>query len=72
IFWGIGHKRQRGGMAVVLSNGEEGTKWMEVGQPNSTYIDITEHFSEPVTTNDEGWADFRCNAGSVSVWVPQS
>ncbi|QKQ76084.1 alpha-amylase [Nostoc sp. TCL240-02] len=68
----LGDEEHPGGMAVVLSNGEEGTKWMEVGQPNSTYIDITEHFSEPITTNDEGWADFRCNAGSVSVWVPQS
>ncbi|MEH2286115.1 alpha-amylase [Nostoc sp.] len=67
-----GDEEHPGGMAVVLSNGGEGTKWMEVGQPNSTYIDITEHISEPVTTNDEGWADFRCNAGSVSVWVPQS
>ncbi|MCW5316557.1 alpha-amylase [Nostoc sp. KVJ3] len=68
----LGDEEHPGGMAVVLSNGAEGTKWMEVGQPNSTYIDITEHFSEPITTNDEGWADFRCNAGSVSVWVPQS
>ncbi|MEH2162268.1 MAG: alpha-amylase [Nostoc sp.] len=68
----LGDEEHPGGMAVVLSNGEEGTKWMEVGQPNSAYIDITEHFSEPITTNDEGWADFRCNAGSVSVWVPQS
>ncbi|MEH2419965.1 MAG: alpha-amylase [Nostoc sp.] len=68
----LGDEEHPGGMAVVLSNGGEGTKWMEVGQPNSTYIDITEHISEPVTTNDQGWADFRCNAGSVSVWVPQS
>ncbi|MEH2297785.1 MAG: alpha-amylase [Nostoc sp.] len=68
----LGDEEHPGGMAVVLSNGEEGTKWMEVGQPNSTYIDITEHISESVTTNDEGWADFRCTAGSVSVWVPQS
>jgi alpha-amylase len=59
-------------MAVVLSNGAEGTKWMEVGQPNRTYIDITEHIDEPVITNDEGWAEFRCQAGSVSVWIPQS
>jgi alpha-amylase len=22
-----------------------------------------------VTTNDEGWAEFRCNGGSVSVWT---
>ncbi|MEI1373539.1 alpha-amylase [Nostoc sp. UHCC 0926] len=68
----LGDEEHPGGMAVVLSNGGEGTKWMEVRQPNSTYIDITEHISEPVTTNDEGWADFRCTAGSVSVWVPQS
>ena len=25
-----------------------------------------------ISANDEGWADFRCSAGSVSVWVPQS
>ena len=58
-------------MAVVLSNGDEGTKWMEIGKPNQTYIDITEHVSEPVEINDEGWGEFSCVAGSVSVWVPQ-
>ncbi|GFE67989.1 alpha-amylase [Chroococcus sp. FPU101] len=68
----LGDEEHPGGMAVVLSNGGDGTKWMEVGQPNQTYIDITEHISESVTTNDEGWAEFRCNGGSVSVWVPQS
>ncbi len=67
----LGTEDQPGGMAVVLSNGDEGTKWMEVGQPNCTYIDVTEGIDEPVTTNDEGWADFHCNAGSVSVWIPQ-
>lgn len=67
----LGTDEQPGGMAVVLSNGDNGTKWMEVGQPNCTYIDITEHIAEPITTNEEGWADFRCEAGSVSVWVPQ-
>ena len=58
-------------MAVVLSNGDEGTKWMEVGQPNQTYVDLTEHIDEPTTTNEEGWANFSCKAGSVSVWVPK-
>ena len=67
----LGTEEHPGGVAVVLSNGDEGKKWMEVGQPNRTYIDITEHIDEPVTTNEEGWADFRCEAGSVSVWVPQ-
>jgi alpha-amylase len=67
----IGDAEHPGGMAVVLSNGSDGTKYMEVKQPNRTYIDITEHIAEPIVTNDEGWGEFRCNAGSVSVWVPQ-
>jgi alpha-amylase len=43
---------------------------MEVGQANCTYVDATEHITEPVVTNEEGWAEFSCEAGSVSVWVP--
>ena len=68
----LGTEEFPGGMAVVLSNGDAGSKWMEIGHANKTYIDITEHVEEPVTTNEEGWADFRCEAGSVSVWVPES
>lgn len=68
----LGNEEHPGGIAVVLSNGEDGTKWMNVGQPNQTYIDITEHISDVVTTDDKGWANFRCNGGSVSVWVPDS
>jgi alpha-amylase len=67
----LGDDDHPGGMAVVLSNGSDGTKSMEVGHPNCTYIDITEHMSEPVTTNDEGWGEFCCKGGSVSVWVPK-
>ncbi len=68
----LGDGAHPGGMAVVLSNGDAGTKWMEIGQPNRTYVDITDHIQEPVTTNAEGWANFCCRAGSVSVWVPQA
>jgi len=46
-------------------------KWMEIGQPNKTYKDITGHIKDTITTNDHGWAEFRCLGGSVSVWVPQ-
>jgi alpha-amylase len=67
----LGDEEHPGGMAVVISNGEGGSKWMEVGQPNCTYVDITEHVQEPVTTNDDGWAEFGCNGGSVSVWVKE-
>lgn len=67
----LGDEEHPGGMAVVLSNGDAGTKTMEVGQPNCTYVDITGHIDELITTNDEGWAEFQCTAGSVSVWVPK-
>ena len=66
-----GNEEYPGGMAVVMSNSESGTKWMEIGQPNCTYIDSTEHVKEPITTNEDGWADFCCEGGSVSVWVPE-
>lgn len=56
-------------MAVLMSDGPGGSKWMEVGKPNSTFLDLTEHIKEPTYTNDQGWGEFRCNGGSVSVWV---
>jgi len=65
----LGDDEHQGGMAVVLSNAEEGRKWMEIGQPNCTYIDITKQVEQPITTNDDGWAEFCCNGGSVSVWI---
>ena len=68
----LGDDEHPGGMAVVLSNGGEGTKRMEVHQPNATYIDSTGQVKEPVTTGADGWGEFRCNGGSVSVWVPKS
>jgi alpha-amylase len=56
-------------MAVIMSDGAEGDKWMEVGKPHTQFIDLTEHIKEPVYTNEWGWGQFRCNGGSVSVWV---
>jgi alpha-amylase len=67
----LGNDENPGGMAVVLTNGSDGYKWMEMGQPDRTYIDLTEHIQEPVTTNEYGWGKFLCRGGSVSVWIPQ-
>lgn len=66
-----GSNKNPGGMAVILSNGEDGTKYMETGYPNTTYYDLTKHVSDPIVTNQDGWGEFRCNAKSVSVWVPK-
>ncbi|MEO1684161.1 MAG: alpha-amylase [Cyanobacteria bacterium J06631_12] len=67
----LGDDRHPGGLAVVLSNGDGGIKRMDVGQPNCLYVDIMEQVKEPMMTDGEGCAEFRCKAGSVSVWVPQ-
>ncbi len=56
-------------MAVLMSNGAAGNKWMEVGKPNATFVDITEHVTASVQSNEEGWAEFFCPGGSVSVWI---
>ncbi len=66
----IGNEEHPGGVAVVLSNGDAGTKWMQVGHPNRRYCDATGHIKEPITTNEAGWVEFKCPAGSVSVWTP--
>jgi alpha-amylase len=58
-------------MAVLLSNGTDGSKWMEVGKRHATFVDLTEHIKQPVKTNGDGWGEFRCLGGKVSVWVEQ-
>lgn len=67
----LGSADHPGAMAVMISDGPGGSKWMEVGQPNTTYHDITKQVKESVQTNADGWGEFRCNGGSVSVWLPQ-
>jgi len=59
-------------MAVLLSDGPAGTKWMEVGRPSTRFRDLTGTIKEPILTNEHGWAEWRCNGGSVSVWVEEA
>lgn len=58
-----------GGMAVVMSNGDEGWKDMALGQPGQVYVDTLGNRKDEVTINQDGWGRFPCNGGSVSVWV---
>lgn len=67
----LGNENHPEGVAVLLSNGDNGEKWMEVGHPNTKYIDVTEQIKEPVITNNDGWGNFRCLGGKVSVWVQE-
>ncbi len=66
----LGDDAHPNSMAVLMSNGSEGFKWMEVGKPNQKFIDLTGQLSEPIVSNEVSWAEFHCPAGSVSVWVP--
>jgi alpha-amylase len=65
----LGDSEHPKALAVLMSNGADGYKWMEVGKHNAKLRDITEHVSEAVYTNSDGWGEFRCKGGSVSVWV---
>lgn len=60
------------GMAVVLSNGDDGWKRMRIGYPGETFVDALGNRSEEIVIGPDGWADFTVNGGSVSVWVPKA
>ena len=57
------------GLAVLMSDGPGGEKTMQTGKAKTSYIDLTEHCDGTITTDESGSANFRCQGGSVSVWV---
>lgn len=65
----LGSEEHPGAMAIVLSGGDAGFKRMNVHRPGAKFTDIASHFKEEITIGDDGWADFPCPAGNVSVWV---
>lgn len=56
-------------LAVILSDGPGGSKWMDTGKPDTAFNDLTGHVSGSVTTDSNGWGNFSVNGGSVSVWA---
>lgn len=64
-------EQENSGVAVVLSNGDEGSKNMEIGKGHAgkTFVDALGKREGEVIVNEDGWAEFFCAAGSVSVWV---
>lgn len=59
------------GCVVVMSNGDEGEKALDLGEnfAGKRWYDYLGHREEQVESDDGGVATFRCNPGSVSVWV---
>jgi alpha-amylase len=63
-----GDEKHSGSMAVLMSSGDNGCKKMKTHRPGTTYRDITSHMPEPITTDDNGEAEFCCPGGKVSIW----
>lgn len=58
-------------MAVVMTNGDRGTKWLCTQRPHTTYRDALDALEDTVTTNEFGWAEFACPDGKTSVWIEE-
>jgi alpha-amylase len=63
-----GDEEHPGSLAVLMSTGEAGVKRMKTFRGRQTYRDVTGHWLEPVTTDENGEAEFHCPPGKVSVW----
>lgn len=61
------------GCAVLVSDGKAGSKWMEVGRRHAgrVFVDTLGNTPGTVTINADGWGEFYCPGGGVSVWVPR-
>jgi alpha-amylase len=66
----VGWTRE-GGLAVVLSNGDEGWKHMKLGNPGDVFVDLLGNRSDEVVIDRDGVGKFMVNSRSVSVWIPK-
>jgi alpha-amylase len=42
---------------------------MNTFRPGAAFLDVTGHYPQTITAGADGWAEFLCPAGSVSVWT---
>ncbi len=63
---------EKGGMAVVLSNGLDGWKDMKIGQPGQVFVDLLGKRTHQVIIDENGWGRFTVSPESVSVWIPKN
>mgnify|MGYP001255421380 CR=1 FL=1 len=67
----LGDAQHPRAMAVLMSEGPGGSKRMDVQRPGAKFKDLTGHVTDELTADGKGSVEFRCNGGSVSVWVQQ-
>ncbi|MEH7097445.1 alpha-amylase [Neobacillus vireti] len=65
---------EKSGCAVVISNGDDGEKRMYVGEDKAgeTWVDLMDSRDEQILIEENGYATFPVNGGSVSVWACDS
>lgn len=63
--------RPGSGLALLLSNGDNGNKLMNVGQcrKGEVWYELTGNIKEVVTIDENGNGDFRVEGGNISVWA---
>ena len=64
-------EHEKSGLAVVISNTEDGEKRMFMGEEfeGCTFIDALGHCDEEVVIDEEGCGCFKVKGRSVSVWI---
>lgn len=64
-------EKEHSGVAVLMSNGAEGFKAMEMGNQHAgkVMVDLIGGREEEVSIDENGWGEFFCNAESLSVWT---
>jgi alpha-amylase len=62
---------EKSGCAVLLSNGDKGFKKMEIGTKHAgkVFIDCLGKFQGEVQIDQDGFGEFHCMPGTVSVWT---
>lgn len=64
-------ERKKSGCAVMISNGDDGFKQMDMGKANASkvYYDVCGHVNDEVTLDENGHGTFLVKKESVSVWI---
>ena len=64
-------EKENSGCVVLISNGDDGFKEMEVGKQHAgkIFTDCTQNITEEITINENGTGNFLVKEKSVSVWV---
>lgn len=66
-----GNEEHPEGLAVIISNGDAGQKWMQIAgaEPGQIFVDYLGNNEAEVTIEDDGWSEFPVSPGSISAWV---